>query len=101
MEAIYTQAVAVLLGILSGLWLRRVAQTLVILIALAGIAALVLILTGRGAMLEGQHNLMPQALTLGSQAAVAVRQLLVSSPGMLAGLLVGALIRELVVLAKS
>jgi hypothetical protein len=101
MDALYTQAVAVLLGLIVGLWLRRLLRGLIMLIVLAGITALVLLVTGRGGMLESNRDLVPQAMDIGAQVIVAIKQVLIGTPGALAGLLLGVAIREVVALAKA
>jgi hypothetical protein len=101
MDTFYMQAVAVLLGLVVGLWLRRLVRGLFTLTALAGVLALVLIATGRGGMLETNRDFVPQAMTIGLQLINAVRQVLIGMPGALAGLLLGVAIREVVALAKA
>lgn len=101
MDALYMQAVSVLLGLVVGLWLRRLVRGLFTLVALAGIAALVLIVTGRGGVLEANRDLVPQAMTIGTQMITAIKQVLIGTPAALAGLLLGVAIREVVSLAKS
>lgn len=101
MDSLYMQAVSVLLGLVVGLWLRRLVRRLFTLIALAGIAALVLIITGRGGLLEANQVLVPQAMTIGAQMITAIKQVLAGTPGALAGLLLGVAIREIIALAKA
>ena len=101
MGTIYMQAIPLLLGLVLGLWLRRLVRGLFSLIALAGVAALVLIITGRGGMLEAQRDLVPQALTISTLMITPIKQVLIGTPTALAGLLLGVAIREVVALAKS
>jgi len=94
MGAFYAQAAAVLLGIIVGLWLRRLVRGLVALVALAGIASLVLIVAGRGSVLEANRDLVPQTVAVATQIAFSIRQVSVGAPGAVVGLLFGVAIRE-------
>jgi hypothetical protein len=52
-------------------------------------------------MLESNRDLVPQAMDIGAQVIVAIKQVLIGTPGALAGLLLGVAIREVVALAKA
>ena len=101
MNALYMQAIAVLIGLIAGLWLRRVVRGLVAVIVLAAIIAIALIATGRGAVLEANGYLVPQAVSLSGQMILALKQLLLGAPGTLVGLLLGVAVRETVALVKT
>lgn len=101
METFYAQAIAVLLGLIIGLWLRRLVWSLIALISMAGISTLIVIATGHTGMLEANRDLVPQAMSASSQLITAIKQVLIGTPGALVGILLGVVTRELLALAKS
>jgi uncharacterized membrane protein (Fun14 family) len=101
MDAIYLQSIPLLVGLAIGLIMRQLVRGLVVMVALAGIAALVLMLTDRGGVLEAQRDLVPQAMTLGAQMIASIKEVLIGTPAALVGLLLGLITARVIALAKS
>jgi hypothetical protein len=100
-DAVYMQAIWVLLGLLIGLWLRRLVLGLFALIASVSIVALILMVMGKGNMLSVSHSMMQKATANTAPMFTAIKKAPINVPGSLAGLLCGVAIREVIVLVKS
>jgi hypothetical protein len=71
------------------------------LFSLVGAVAAALFLTGHGDVLQQNIDVLPRALSLGTQVVQAMKQVLVTTPAALVGSLAGILLREVIRLAKS
>jgi hypothetical protein len=95
------QAVALMLGLLIGLLLGRLTRAMIALVTLGGAVAAALFVTGHGDILQQNIDVLPRALSLGTQVVQALRQILLTTPAALVGSLAGILLREVIRLAKS
>src|SRR5882724_7107025 len=101
MDAYYSVVVSILVGLLVGILVGRLTRALIALAAVSGIVGAVMIVTGHADLLEANRDLLPQALSLGTQVAVALKRLLVTMPGALVGVLAGVAVHEIIRLVKS
>lgn len=96
-----SQVTALLLGALLGLLVGKVTRAIIAVVALSGVAAAALILTGHEDVVREHADCLPRAVSLAGQVAGALKMVMSKTPAALLGALASLCFKEVVRLIKA
>jgi len=97
MDTLYPHIIAAILGLLLGLWARKLLKAACILFVAAKLVLIGLILLGWAALPDFEHTTVPQIISAVTRVAAALRAVAHNAPAAVLGFLAGIAVREVAI----